>query len=99
MIKGLAHITGGGFLENIPRILPNNVSVEITRGSWAEPPIFGQMQRLGNVSDTEMFRTFNMGIGMILICSQFDAEAIAHEIGGGYDIGKVTVGDRSVKVS
>ena len=99
MIKGLAHITGGGFLENIPRILPNNVSVEITRGSWAEPPIFGQMQRLGNVSDTEMFRTFNMGIGMILICSQFDAEAIAHEIGSGYDIGKVTSGDRSVKVS
>src|SRR6476646_3130447 len=79
-IKGLAHITGGGFLENIPRILPDNVSVEIDRGSWTEPPIFGLMQRLGNVSETEMFRTFNMGIGMVIICSQFDAEPIAHQI-------------------
>src|SRR3954466_10474744 len=54
MIKGLAHITGGGFLENIPRILPDNVSVEIDRGSWKVPPIFTMMQRLGNVSDHEM---------------------------------------------
>jgi phosphoribosylformylglycinamidine cyclo-ligase len=98
MIKGLAHITGGGFLENIPRILPENVSVEITRGSWTEPPVFGLMQRLGNVSDVEMFRTFNMGIGMVLICSQFDAEAIAHDIGSGYDIGKVRAGNRSVAI-
>src|SRR5215217_3815625 len=50
-IKGLAHITGGGFLENIPRILPEGVSVEITRGAWPEPPIFGLMQQLGNVTD------------------------------------------------
>ena len=99
MIKGLAHITGGGFLENIPRILPENVSVEITRGSWPEPPIFGLMQKLGNVSDTEMFRTFNMGIGMVLICSQFDAEQIAHQIGHGYDIGRVIAGSKTVTIS
>ena len=98
MIKGLAHITGGGFLENIPRILPNNVSVEITRGSWPEPPVFGLMQKLGNVPESEMFRTFNMGIGMVLVCSQADAEAIAHEIGHGYDIGKVVTGDRDVRI-
>jgi phosphoribosylformylglycinamidine cyclo-ligase len=98
VIKGLAHITGGGFLENIPRILPDGVSVEIKRGSWTEPPIFGLMQRLGNVSDREMFRTFNMGIGMAVICSQFDAETIAHEIGHGYDIGKVVAGDRTVRI-
>src|SRR6476469_3579590 len=73
MIKGLAHITGGGFLENIPRILPDNISVEIKRGSWTEPPIFGLLQKLGNGSEAERFRTFNMGIGMVLICSQFDA--------------------------
>jgi phosphoribosylformylglycinamidine cyclo-ligase len=96
MIKGLAHITGGGFLENIPRILPDGVAVEIKRGSWTEPPIFGLMQRLGNVSDQEMFRTFNMGIGMVLVCSQFDAETIAHDIGHGYDIGIVTEGTRNV---
>lgn len=99
MIKGLAHITGGGFLENIPRILPNGVSVEIKRGAWPEPPIFGLMQKLGNVSDQEMFRTFNMGIGMVLICSQFDAEPIAHDIRHGYDIGRVIEGSKSVTIS
>jgi phosphoribosylformylglycinamidine cyclo-ligase len=98
-IKGLAHITGGGFLENIPRILPEGVSVEIIRGSWTEPPVFGLMQKLGNVSETEMFRTFNMGIGMVLICSQFDAEPIAHQIGTGFDIGRVVKGDRIVKIA
>ena len=96
MIKGLAHITGGGFLENIPRILPDGVSVEINRGSWPEPPIFGVMQKLGNVSESEMFRTFNMGIGMVIVCSQFDAEPIAHKIGHGYDIGRVIAGTKNV---
>ncbi len=78
LIKGLAHITGGGFLENIPRILPQGVSVEINRGAWPELPIFGMMQRLGNVSDQEMFRTFNMGIGMVVICSgEREAEVLS----------------------
>ena len=98
MIKGLAHITGGGFLENIPRILPDGVSVEINRGSWPEPPIFGLMQKLGNVPDQEMFRTFNMGIGMVLVCSQFDAESIAHDIGHGYDIGRVVKGEKTILI-
>ncbi len=69
-IKGLVHITGGGFTENIPRILPAGVSVEINRGTWPELPIFGMMQRLGNVTDQEMFRTFNMGIVMVVVCSK-----------------------------
>jgi phosphoribosylformylglycinamidine cyclo-ligase len=99
LIKGLAHITGGGFLENIPRILPEGVSVEIKRGTWPELPVFGVMQKLGNVSEKEMFRTFNMGIGMVLICSQFDAESIAHQIGQGYDIGKVVSGNKEVFVT
>lgn len=98
-IKGLAHITGGGFLENIPRILPEGVSVKIKRGSWTEPPIFGLMQRLGNVSETEMFRTFNMGIGMVLICSQFDADAISHQIGDGFDIGTIQAGSKEVSIN
>jgi len=98
MIKGLAHITGGGFLENIPRILPEGVSVEINRGSWPEPPVFGVMQRLGNVSEQEMFRTFNMGIGMIIICSEIDQEAISSRIGSCIRIGRVVNGDRTVKV-
>ncbi len=98
LIKGLAHITGGGFLENIPRILPEGVSVEIKRGSWPEPPVFGVMQRLGNVSDQEMFRTFNMGIGMVIICCETDQEAISSSIGSCIRIGRVVTGDRTVKV-
>jgi phosphoribosylformylglycinamidine cyclo-ligase len=93
VIKGLAHITGGGFLENIPRILPEGVSVEINRGSWPELPIFGLMQRLGNVSDQEMFRTFNMGIGMIVIASQNKTKPEAW-----FEIGRVVEGDKLVKV-
>src|SRR5687768_57608 len=76
LIKGLAHITGGGFLDNIPRILPDGVSVEIDRGTWPELPVFGVMQKLGNVSDHEMFRTFNMGIGMVVVCSESSVETI-----------------------
>ena len=98
MIKGLAHITGGGFLENIPRILPEGVSVEINRGSWPEPPIFGMMQQLGNVSDQEMFRTFNMGIGMVLIARASSLDAIAAINTELLRIGTVTSGDGSVRL-
>ncbi len=90
LIKGLAHITGGGFLENIPRILPKGVSVEINRGSWPEPPIFGLMQNLGNVSDHEMFRTFNMGIGMVIICGEADAEDLTGQLKDCFVIGQVS---------
>ncbi len=95
LIKGLAHITGGGFLENIPRILPEGVSVEINRGTWPELPIFGMMQKLGNVSDHEMFRTFNMGIGMVVVCSGSDSEKIRSDTGV-FNIGTVQAGDRTV---
>lgn len=96
LIKGLAHITGGGFLENIPRILPEGVSVEINRGSWPEPPVFGVMQRLGNVADQEMFRTFNMGIGMVIICSPDDQEIVLTRVDGCVQVGEVKKGDRTV---
>lgn len=99
VVKGLAHITGGGFLENIPRILPGGVSVEITRGSWTEPPIFGMMQRLGNVADHEMFRTFNMGVGMLVICSAADADAVCGEVVECRKIGRVVNGDEPVLIN
>jgi phosphoribosylformylglycinamidine cyclo-ligase len=92
LIKGLAHITGGGFLENIPRILPEGTSVEIKRGSWPEPPIFGLMQKLGNVSDQEMFRTFNMGIGMVIVSSEGDKVKLKERVVGSQEIGRVTSG-------
>ncbi|HEV7698698.1 MAG TPA: phosphoribosylformylglycinamidine cyclo-ligase [Pyrinomonadaceae bacterium] len=97
LIKGLAHITGGGFLENIPRILPDGVSVEINRGSWPEPPIFGLMQKLGNVDEKEMFRTFNMGIGMVVVTSE--PESITSALPGCYHIGRVVDGNGSVLLS
>ena len=96
-IKGLAHITGGGFLENIPRILPDGVSVEIERGSWNELPVFGVMQELGNVSNHEMFRTFNMGIGMIVVTSPADAAQTRSDIGA-LEIGRVIAGAKEVHV-
>lgn len=98
MIKGLAHLTGGGFLENIPRILPEGVSVEINRGTWPELPIFGLMQKLGNVEDKEMFRTFNMGIGMIVVCSEEDTEVLQQKLGGSYLIGNVVQGNKDVLI-
>lgn len=98
IIKGLAHITGGGFLENIPRILPDGVSVEINRNSWPEPPIFGLMQRLGNVDDNEMFRTFNMGIGMVVICASSAQAAISDQFTSSYLIGRISAGAIGVKI-
>lgn len=97
LIKGLAHITGGGFLENIPRILPEGVSVEINRGSWSELPVFGLMQKLGNVSDKEMFRTFNMGIGMVVVVAEGDADSVANTLGA-LPVGKVTNGEGTVQI-
>lgn len=98
VIRGLAHITGGGFLENIPRILPEGISIEIKRGTWPELPVFGVMQKLGNVSETEMFRTFNMGIGMVVICSETDKETIASNLLECFEIGRSISGDKSVSI-
>jgi phosphoribosylformylglycinamidine cyclo-ligase len=68
-IKGLAHITGGGFYENIPRTLPSHLSVRIQKRTWRVPPIFKRIQSKGQITDREMFRTFNMGVGMVMILS------------------------------
>ena len=99
IIKGLAHITGGGFLENIPRILPEGVGVEINRGSWPELPVFGLMQKLGNVSDHEMFRTFNMGIGMAVVCSSTDRSELLNAIPDAMRIGVITEGSGIVTIA
>ena len=97
-IKGLVHITGGGFLENIPRILPENVSVEIMRGTWNVPSVFGLMQTLGNVTDVEMFRTFNMGIGMIVICAEEDKEFFKENLSECFEIGRIVEGNKEVRI-
>ena len=71
-IKALAHLTGGGFIENIPRILPDHLSAQITLGSWPVPPLFQLIQQHGNIATEEMYRVFNMGIGLIAIVAPED---------------------------
>ncbi len=73
-IKGMAHITGGGITENLPRILPSGLKAVIKKDSWQIQPVFSVIQELGNVSPSEMFRVFNMGIGFILVFSEEDVE-------------------------
>jgi phosphoribosylformylglycinamidine cyclo-ligase len=100
VIKGLAHITGGGLTDNIPRILPADAAVRIEKGSWPVLPIFELFRRLGNVSDSEMYRTFNMGVGMVIVCSPNDVESIRmhfRERGDEcFQIGEVIAGQREV---
>jgi phosphoribosylformylglycinamidine cyclo-ligase len=97
-IKGLAHITGGGLLENIPRILPEGTAVEIKRDSWPVLPIFKLMQRLGNVAEPEMFRTFNMGVGMVVVCAAGDAATLQQALRPCYEIGRVASGAQTVSL-
>jgi phosphoribosylformylglycinamidine cyclo-ligase len=74
-VSGMAHITGGGFVGNIPRVLPSRCTVAITKGSWPVPPIFDLIQRDAGLDDFEMYRTFNMGVGFVVIVSQDQTEA------------------------
>lgn len=99
-IKGLAHITGGGLIENIPRILPGGSAVEINKSSWVVPPIFEFLQDRGKVGEKEMYRVFNMGIGMIIIVPAGDDPLMEGEglRWKPYRIGKVVPGDRDVRL-
>lgn len=74
-VAGIAHITGGGFYENMPRCLPEHLGIAIQKGSWKMPSIFPYLQQLGNVSEHDMYNVFNMGIGMILVVDKQDVEA------------------------
>ncbi|MCE5211745.1 MAG: phosphoribosylformylglycinamidine cyclo-ligase [Deltaproteobacteria bacterium] len=75
-IKGLVHITGGGFYDNVPRIIPQACRSVIKKGSWEIPPIFKVIQEIGNVEEKEMFRVFNMGIGMMIIVAEKESQAV-----------------------
>lgn len=102
-IKGLAHITGGGLVENIPRVLPEGTAAVIDAGSWPVLPVFSLLARIGKLPDSEMYRTFNMGIGMVVVTSGDEAGVVrAHLDARGdahYDIGRIIKGDRSVSVT
>ncbi|XP_047311802.1 phosphoribosylformylglycinamidine cyclo-ligase, chloroplastic/mitochondrial-like [Impatiens glandulifera] len=90
-VKGIAHITGGGFTDNIPRVFPKGLGALIYKDSWAVPPIFKWIQKVGRIEEDEMLRTFNNGIGMVLVLSREAAERIPNSVG--YRIGEVVVDD------
>ena len=79
-VRALAHITGGGFAGNIPRVLPEGLGARLRRGSWEVPPLFRLIQKGGGVSDEEMERTFNLGIGMIVVVSPGDLHEVEHSL-------------------
>lgn len=102
-IKGMAHITGGGLLENIPRVLPNDCNVEIDKTSWPQQALFSILHALGKLDDEESYRTFNMGVGMVLILAPHSvapAHAALKQFSEFklYEIGKVVKGEREVKL-
>ena len=98
-IKGLAHITGGGLIDNIPRLLQSDISARINKGSWATPPIFNLMQKLGNIEEREMCRVFNMGVGMAIFCSPAESENLLATLPEAKQIGMVIEGNKEVIIS
>jgi phosphoribosylformylglycinamidine cyclo-ligase len=92
-IKGMAHITGGGITDNLPRVLPPGVHAVVDRGAWRVPPLFAWLQATGGVPDADMLRTFNMGIGLIIVCAGEDADAIAAGAAAAGEPGAVRIGE------
>jgi phosphoribosylformylglycinamidine cyclo-ligase len=99
-IHAMAHITGGGLTDNVPRVLPEGLGVEIALGSWEVPPLFQFLQKTGRVSDLEMLRTFNMGIGYVVIVPERDLDRTVHTLNQGgetnFVIGRVVRGEQKV---
>ncbi len=101
VVHGIAHITGGGVFENLDRILPPGIGVTIDRGSWPIPPVFAWLQKLGDVDDDEMYRVFNMGVGLALVVSRYYAESIQQQMAktghASWVIGRAVPGNQTVK--
>jgi phosphoribosylformylglycinamidine cyclo-ligase len=101
IVHGIAHITGGGLIDNPPRILPEGLAIRLHRGSWEVPKVFPWLQSLGQVPDEEMFRVFNMGIGLVMVVAEYNAEAIARYLRTevklpAWVIGEVIEGEQNV---
>ena len=102
LIKGMAHITGGGITDNLPRIFPDGTAAVIDRSAWQVPPIFQWLQRTGSVPDDDMLRTFNMGIGLILACGNDKADRLIDDLAAAGEhharrIGRVVAGANGVE--
>ncbi len=102
VIKGCSHITGGGFYENIPRMLPEGICAVVDKNSYPIPPIFKLMQKKGNLEEKMMYNTYNMGLGMVLALDPSDVDKVVAALEGAgekaYVVGKVEAGEKGVKV-
>ena len=97
-LKGMAHITGGGLVENLPRSLPDGLAARLDRTTWAVPPIFTFLQERSNVDEAEMYRVFNMGLGMVLICDPAQAAAVEALVPEATVVGQVVVAEGGRRV-
>jgi phosphoribosylformylglycinamidine cyclo-ligase len=101
-VRGMAHVTGGGITGNIPRVLPHGCRARLIRSSWSPPAVFETLRQAGRVEDAEMFRTFNMGIGYVVIVPSGDADTAAHVLRGVGEkvtrIGEIIAGERGVEL-
>jgi phosphoribosylformylglycinamidine cyclo-ligase len=101
LVKGMAHITGGGITENLPRMFPPGVGAEIDTGSWHVPPLFRLLQSRGGIATDEMFRAFNMGIGLVIVCAEEHREEacalLARQGEAPILAGDIVAGEKSVR--
>jgi phosphoribosylformylglycinamidine cyclo-ligase len=102
VVKGLAHITGGGITDNLPRTLPDGCAAEIDLSTWTVPPLFRLLQQRGAIVREEMFRAFNMGVGLVLVCGPGDADRVLDLLAtagepNAFRIGAIAAGERGVK--
>lgn len=95
-VRGVCHITGGGFYENLPRCLPEGLTAKINKSAIKTPPIFHMLQKLGDIPEHDMFNTYNMGVGMAVIVSRDDVDKAIAALGDAYVIGEVVSGDERV---
>jgi phosphoribosylformylglycinamidine cyclo-ligase len=92
LVHAAAHVTGGGLVENVPRVLPPGLGARIERGTWTEPPIFDEIRRRAGATDADMLATFNMGIGMVLVVGPDEVDDVLSRAGGSTRIGDVVPG-------
>jgi phosphoribosylformylglycinamidine cyclo-ligase len=102
-VRGVAHITGGGLVGNVARVLPAGKAAALERGSWESPRIFGEIERLGSIDEAEMFRVFNLGVGMVVVVPESDVYAALDVLRGhghrASEIGRITEGGGEVVIS
>jgi phosphoribosylformylglycinamidine cyclo-ligase len=102
LLHGIAHLTGGGFYDNIPRVLPDGCRAVVDPARWSPPPLFRLIQRAAAVPDAEMYHVFNMGIGLVLVVAHGDLDHVCERLHASGEspviIGRISAGDRGVEM-